>query len=485
MGAFKKANPPEEGAFNAFETPDEIEPVVGESIYMHNPHAAHVNTPESDLSGDMGNQEKQLYEPGEARYKRLGWKRLTIVMIVEAIALGTLSIPSTFATLGMVAGVICSVGIGCIAIYTSWIVGLVKLKFPHITTYPDAGGQMWGKFGFYLMDIMLCLQLTFLLGSHCLTGTIAFTTITKSSLCTIVWNVVSAIILFVLAIPPSFAEVAILGYIDFASILAAVGITIIATGITSHKAPGGLDAVNWGAWPKDDLKFSEAFNSISNILFAYSFAMCQFAFMDEMHTPEDFTKSIYLLGFIEIFIYTVTGALIFRFVGRDVQAPALLSAGDTISRVAFGVALPVIFISGSINTTVLGRMIHGRIYRNSPIRFINSPMGWTTWIMVIGTITVIAFIIAEVIPFFSDLLSICSALFVSGFTFYFPPFFWFYLLREGPWNRKNITLGALNVFCVAIGLLTLGAGTYSAIDDIIDQYRNGTVSGVFSCSKTS
>lgn len=147
MGAFKKANPPEEGAFNAFETPDEIEPVVGESIYMHNPHAAHVNTPESDLSGDMGNQEKQLYEPGEARYKRLGWKRLTIVMIVEAIALGTLSIPSTFATLGMVAGVICSVGIGCIAIYTSWIVGLVKLKFPHITTYPDAGGQMWGKFG--------------------------------------------------------------------------------------------------------------------------------------------------------------------------------------------------------------------------------------------------------------------------------------------------------------------------------------------------
>ncbi|KAI5300755.1 hypothetical protein KEM56_002227 [Ascosphaera pollenicola] len=481
MGSFKKANPEEAPAYDGIDT-GEIEPVVGESIYMHNPHTAHMNSPDSDMSGDIGDREKQLYEPGAAKYKRLGWKRLTIVMIVEAIALGTLSIPSTFATLGMVPGVICSLGIGVIAIYTSWIIGMLKLKFPHIATYPDAGKQIWGKFGFYLIDIMLCLQLTFLLGSHCLTGTIAFSTITESDVCTIVWAVVSAVILFVLAIPPSFAEVAILGYIDFISILAAVGITIISTGITAHQSPGGLAGVNWGAWPKDDLKFSEAFNSVSNIIFAYSFAMCQFAFMDEMHTPEDFTKSIHLLGWIEIFIYTITGALVFRFVGRDVQSPALLSAGHTVSRIAFGVALPVIFISGSINTTVLGRMIHGRIYRNSPIRFVNSPMGWFTWLVVIGIITVLAFIIAEVIPFFSDLLSICSSLFVSGFTFYFPPLFWFYHLKEGPWDRRNIMLATANIGCIIIGLLTLGAGTYSAIDDIVEQYTNGTVSGVFSCA---
>ncbi|KAI5280734.1 hypothetical protein KEM54_003533, partial [Ascosphaera aggregata] len=274
MGTFKKVNPQEAPPYNGFEGNEEIEPVVGESIYMHNPHATHMNGAESDLSGDMGHNEKQLYEQAQAKYKRLGWKRLTIVMIVEAIALGTLSIPSTFASLGMVAGVITSVAIGIIAIYTSYLVGLVKLKFPHIATYPDAGKQMWGKFGFYLIDIMLILQLTFLLGSHCLTGTIAFTTITESNVCTIVWGVISAIVLFALAIPPSFAEVAILGYVDFASILAAVGITIIATGISAHNSPGGLAAVNWGAWPKDDLSFSEAFNSVSNIIFAYSFAMC-------------------------------------------------------------------------------------------------------------------------------------------------------------------------------------------------------------------
>ncbi|KAI5296313.1 hypothetical protein KEM52_004205 [Ascosphaera acerosa] len=486
MSSSKKSPPEPSGTYVGPDPLEDDGPVVGESIYMHNPHAAHVNGngADSDLSGSMGDYEKQLYEQGAAKYKRLGWKRLTIVMIVEAIALGTLSIPSTFANLGMVAGVICSLGVGVLAIYTSYIVGLVKLKFPHIATYPDAGKQMWGKWGFYLIDIMLCLQLTFLLGSHCLTGTIAFVTITRSDVCTIVWGVVSAVLLFVLAIPPSFAEVAILGYVDFASILAAVGITIIATGVSANNSPGGLSSVDWGAWPKDDLSFSTAFNSVSNIIFAYSFAMCQFAFMDEMHTPEDFTKSIWTLGIIEIVIYTLTGALIYAFVGRSVESPALLSAGDTVARIAFGVALPVIFISGSINTTVLGRMIHGRMYRNSPIRFINTPMGWATWIMVIGVITVIAWIIAEVIPFFSDLLSICSALFVSGFTFYFPPLFWYYLLKEGPWHRKNITIGIANAFCALVGLITLGAGSYSAINDIVLNYRNGTVSGVFSCNKS-
>jgi len=45
-----------------------------------------------------------------------------------------------------------------------------------------------------------------------------------------------------------------------------------------------------------------------------------------------------------VFIYTITGALIYAFVGDEVASPALLSTSETVSRVTFGVALPVIFI---------------------------------------------------------------------------------------------------------------------------------------------
>ncbi|KAF4506636.1 hypothetical protein G6O67_006701 [Ophiocordyceps sinensis] len=433
-----------------------------------------------------GDLEKQKTAEGSARFNRLGWKRLTIVLIVEAVALGSLSLPAAFATLGMVAGVICTIGLGLIAIYTSDIVGQVKLKYPEVEHYADAGRLLMGRVGYEIIGAMFVLQLTFLVGSHALTGTIAFANMTNNGACSVIFGFVSAVILLVLAIPPSFAEVAILGYIDFASILLAIGITIIATGIQATRAEGGMMAVDWSAWPKADISFADAFIAIANIVFAYSFCMCQFSFMDEMHTPRHYIKSIWTLGIIEIAIYTLTGALVYAFVGPQVQAPALLSAGPTVSKIAFGIALPVIFISGSINTTVVGRYLHGRMFKDSVTRFINTPRGWITWLALITVITIIAFIIAEVIPFFSDLLSISSSLFISGFTFYLPAIMWFKLLREGSWYaRENIVKTLMNAFCFLLGVIVLVCGTYASIVDIVHKFTDGKVGGVFTCAPIS
>ena len=301
-----------------------------------------------------------------------------------------------------------------------------------------------------------------------LTGTIAFLNLTNNGACSLVFGIVSAIILFLVATPPSFSEVAILGYIDFVSIMLAIGITVIATAVTAGQSVGGLSSVNWSAWPKENLSFAEAFIAITNIVFAYSFAVCQFSFMDEMHTPKDYVKSIWALGIIEIIIYTLTGAFIFAFVGQDVKSPALLSAGTTISKVAFGIALPVIFISGSINGTTVARYLHGRIYKNSVVRFINTKKGWTTWFLLLASLTIMAWVIAEAIPFFSDLLSIMSALFISGFTFYLPAMMWFMLIKKGKWYAKeNLLLSIVNAIVFVIGIITLVAGTYAAVVDIV------------------
>ncbi|KAE8396003.1 hypothetical protein ETB97_004559 [Aspergillus alliaceus] len=426
--------------------------------------------------------EQRIIDAGEAKYHRLGWKRLTIMLIVEAIALGSLSMPSAFATLGMVAGVICSVGVGMLAIYTSYIIGQVKLAYPFVRHYGDAGTLMMGRTGYELFTAMFLLQLIFVTGSHCLTGTIAFRQITGSDVCSLVFGIVSAIILLLLAIPSSFADMAFLGYIDFASIIGAIGITVIATGIKASNEPGGLPAVNWSPISQDSPTFAQAFIAITNIVFAYSFATCQFSFMDEMHTPKDYIKSIWALGLLQIVIYTITGATIYAFVGQDVKSPALLSAGTMISRIALGVALPVIFISGSINIIVAGRLIHGRIYENSVIRYVNTPKAWITWLAVISSITVISWIIAEAIPFFSDLLSISSSLFASGFSFYIPPVMWLMLLRKGKWySKENVFFSVVNGLVFIIGIVILVGGLYSSIQDVRSNYKAGKVHGAFSC----
>ena len=413
---------------------------------------------------------------------------IQICLIVEAIALGSLSMPSAFASLGMVAGVIMTVGLGLIAIYTSYVVGQVKLKHPHVEHYADAVGLMWGKFGYELTSAMFVLFLVLLTGSHVLTGTIAWTQIVdKPGVCALVWGVISAILLYFLALPPTFHEFAVLGYIDFCSIIVAIGVTMIATGVEASKAPGGLSAVPWSAWPPHDISFASVFLSTTNIIFAYSFAVCQYSFMAEMHTPPDYVKSIWTLGLIEIFIYTLTGAIIYSFVGSNVESPAILSGSKTVSRVAFGIALPVIFISGAINTTVVGKYIMGRVFPRSELRYVNTRKGWSIWLVLIAGLTVTAWVIAEAIPFFNALLGIISSLFISGFTFYFPALFWFTILKKGKWNanKKNIGLTVLNALVLCIGICVLVCGTYASIEDILKSYKTGTVGGSFTCKASS
>ncbi|CAI7626177.1 unnamed protein product, partial [Penicillium pancosmium] len=348
---------------------------------------------------DRYDVERQKTLEGDAHFHRLGWKHLTVVLIVNAVALGSLGIPSAFASLGMVAGIILCLALGLIAIYTSYVLGMVVLKYPQVCHYADVGRLLLGQIGYGIFSTAFSMQLVLLVGSHCLTGKIAFATITESGICSILWSIISGIILLLLAIPPSFTDLAILGYIDFASILLAILLTMISTATVGHQsnseriASGSVST--WSAWPKENLTFSEAIVAVNNIVFAYSFAAAQPSFMAEMHTPSDYTKSIWTLGMAEILIYTLTGALIYAFVGQQVQSPALLSAGPLWSRIVFGVALPVIFISGSINTTVVCRFIHGNIYRDSIVRYINTRKGWLTWLGLVSISTLVAWVIAE------------------------------------------------------------------------------------------
>ena len=407
---------------------------------------------------------------GNPKFHQLGWKRLTVLAMVEAIALGSLGLPRAFATLGMVAGVFLSIGIGLVAMYAAYNIGQIKLKYPQVSHYADVGSLLFGRVGSSIFVAAFVSLLIFVVGSHCLTGAIAFKDIVQTNICSTAFSAISAAILLFLAIPPSFADIAILGYIDFASIILAIGITMIATGVQDRGSLGG-DAepyVAWSAWPKQGITFEEAIVSTNSIVFAYSFGGCLPSFMDDMHTPSDYVKTLWMLGGSQIAIYTLTGSLIYLFVGQTVQSPALLSAGPLISRIVFGFALPVIFISGSINTTVVCRYIHGKVFAASAARHVNTPRGWATWLALVFAVTVLAWVIAEAIPIFSDILSISSSLFVSGLSYYIPPVLWFVLLKKGRWyERANWVPALCNGVVFLVGVVVLGCGTYASVAELV------------------
>jgi hypothetical protein len=61
-----------------------------------------------------------------------------------------------------------------------------------------------------------------------------------------------------------------------------------------------------------------------------------------MENPRDFPKSLALLQISDISMYCVVAIVVYRYAGTDVTSPAFGSAGPTIEKVAYGIAIPTV-----------------------------------------------------------------------------------------------------------------------------------------------
>jgi len=116
-------------------------------------------------------------------------------------------------------------------------------------------------------------------------------------------------------------------------------------------------------------------------------------------------------------VFSLVGSLIYAKTGTEyVTAPAYGSLGNEVyKKVAFSLAVPTILFLGILYAVVSARFIFFNIFKGTRHVGNHTVLGWAAWAGILGVTWVAAFIIAEVIPFFSDLLSLMSSLFDSFF----------------------------------------------------------------------
>jgi hypothetical protein len=151
--------------------------------------------------------------------------------------------------------------------------------------------------------------------------------------------------------------------------------------------------------------------------------------------------------------------------------------------------IPTLIFLGVLYASVSARFIFFRIFEGSRHKSEHTVVGWAAWAGILGATWIGAFIIAEVIPFFSDLLSLMSSLFDSFFGFIFWGVAYIRMRRvdggitwlheQTPWGYTMLTF---NIIIILIGFFFLGAGTYTSVQSIINSYAAGTTTGVFTCA---
>lgn len=273
--------------------------------------------------------------------------------------------------------------------------------------------------------------------------------------------------------------------------MTAVIITMVAVGVQNQ---GGQ---NLKATIDTDLV--QAFSAVTNIVFAYCAHVAFFGLIAEMEEPRDFPKALIMLQTFEIIFYTVAAVVIYYYVGQEVTSPALGSAGPILKKVAYGIAIPTvrclpilsslrllthsqIIGAGVVNGHIGLKYIYVRLFRGTDRMHKRDMLAVGSWVGIALACWVIAWIIADAIPVFSDLLSLISSLFASWFSYGLGGVYWLHINR-GKWfsSPRKIALTIVNVCIILIGGCMCGLGLYVSGKAIHDDASDNS----FSCASNA
>lgn len=80
----------------------------------------------------------------QQQYRTMSWQRTCFLLCAEYVCLAILAFPSAFAVLGMAGGILCTIGIGLMNLYTSLKLHAYCMKHPQLLHIADIGRQLFG-----------------------------------------------------------------------------------------------------------------------------------------------------------------------------------------------------------------------------------------------------------------------------------------------------------------------------------------------------
>lgn len=313
-------------------------------------------------------------------------------------------------------------------------------------------------------------QLRIRKGFHCLVGAKYLNTISNHGICTIGFSAIIAVIAWICSMPRTFSLLANLGtasaFFTFISVLLAA----IFAGIEAH--PAGYPEFGEPTVliiPAAGTTFVMGMNAFLNISYTFIGQITLPSFIAEMKEPKDFPKALWAVTIAEIILFSVVGAVIYAYTGTNYNtAPAFGSLGnETYKKVSFSFMIPTLIFLGVLYASVSARFVFFRIFAGTKHMSHHTVVGWASWAAILGVTWVFAFIIAEVIPFFSDLLSLMSSLFDSFFGFIFWGVAYLRMRHADYGDGYYSSRGArgwvgflFNIFLIIVGIFFLGVGTY-------------------------
>jgi hypothetical protein len=271
------------------------------------------------------------------------------------------------------------------------------------------------------------------------------------------------------------------------SIFAAVFIVVIAVTFQDrpHAAPPGVTDFGFHAIPVEKATFAAGVVASVNIFVSSAGTSAFIPVISEMRRPQEFKKALMLCMVTVTACYLTFSLVVYRWCGIYVASPSLSSAGPTIEKVAYGIGIIGLIVSGVLYLHVGAKYLFVRILRNSTHLQERTTIHWITWLSCTIGLSAISFILASAIPIFNYLVALVGSVCFAPMALMLPPVFFFYDVKKNIYKVDGLLRKAevgLNVVIFVLGAFFFGSGTYGVALSIKDAYASGLIGGAFSCA---
>lgn len=357
--------------------------------------------------------EKQLAsQDGNAiQYRTCSWQKTAALLFSEYICLAIMSFPWSYSYLGLVPGLLLTLLIAAIVLYTSLILWKFCLRHPEVRDVCDVGQMLfWGqKWAWYFTALIFILNNTFIQALHVLIGAEYLNTMTEADTIggcrTVQFAAAATVICFIFSLPRTFSLMAKLAtasaFFTFVSVLLATIFAAIQDHPAGYTPELGEPTVH--VLPPQGTSFVLKMSAFLNISYTFIGQITLPSFIAEMRDPREFPKSLWACTIAEMLVFSVVGAVIYAYTGNQyMTSPAFGSLEDLYKKVSFSFMIPTLIFLGCLYASVTGRFVFFRLFRNSRHMTEHTVVGWASWASILLVTWIAAFLISQVIPFFNS-----------------------------------------------------------------------------------
>lgn len=222
---------------------------------------------------------------------------------------------------------------------------------------------------------------------------------------------------------------------------------LVATVITavSVVSKGGSVSEHFIVLPDRLLSAPSVGSGVASVIFAFTGHLAYPQIISEMEKPEQFPRALKANASVQVVMYTISGCIIYWFTGEAVRAPALDSATGTLSKIAWGLALPTIIVAGVLPGMMIIKNAHRGFWawrRQHIVAGEDSKRAWASWFAIDFILWLIAPVFAEVVPSFMGIVGVAGAFLGAWISLSFPALAWFRIDRRISHIQRSSSSGS-------------------------------------------